>query len=183
MILFLTERSVQVDSKLIIKRRANKQMLIFVDMRAIIEESKNNFLISTDTSKLDVTSIHQYLSAESYWAQGIPINIVKQSITNSLCFGVYENTKQIGFARMISDFATFAYLADVYILSNYRGQGLSKWLMQFIMKHPDMQGLRRYMLATKDAHGLYAQFGFIQIPNPETLMQLRIENCYLKINS
>lgn len=151
-------------------------------MHTIVEESKNNFVISTDKSKLDITAIHQYIGGESYWAQGIPLEVLKKSIDKSMCFGIYDGTKQIGFARMITDCSTFAYLADVYVLEAYRGNGLSKWLMEFIMKHPDLQGLRRYMLATRDAHGLYLQYGFKPVSNPENIMEIRNADIYKKGN-
>lgn len=151
-------------------------------MHAIVEESKNNFVISTDKSKLDIASIHRYIGSESYWAQGIPLDILKKSIDNSMCFGIYDGVKQVGFARMITDCSTFAYLADVYVLEAYRGNGLSKWLMEFIMKHPNLQGLRRYMLATRDAHGLYLQYGFKPVSNPENIMEIRNADIYKKAN-
>jgi GNAT superfamily N-acetyltransferase len=132
--------------------------------------TKNNFCISTNKLKLDIDVVHHYLSVESYWAKNIPLSIVKKSIEGSICFGVYDNDIQIGFARVITDEATFAYLADVFILENYRGQGLSKWLMQTILDCPNLQGLRRFLLATKDAHSLYAQFGFVPLQNPERMM-------------
>ena len=122
--------------------------------------SKDDYLISTDPSLLDVDVIYDYLSGESYWAKNIPRDVVEKSIANSLCFGVYHHNKQIGFARLITDKATFAYLADVFIISEYRGKGLSKWLIQVIHAHPELQGLRRWVLGTRDAHGLYEQFGW-----------------------
>ena len=105
-------------------------------MHSIVEETKSNFTISTDKSKLDVSTIHKYIGGESYWALGIPLDVLKRSIHNSMCFGIYDGAIQIGFARMITDCSTFAYLADVFVLEAYRGKGLSKWLMEFIMKHP-----------------------------------------------
>ena len=135
-----------------------------------MEWHKEGFTISTDKSKLNIELVHAYLSKDSYWAQQIPVAVVKRSIDNSLCFGVYYENRQIGFARIISDFATFAYLADVFILPEQRGKGLSKWLMQVIIDYPALQGLRRFLLTTKDAHGLYSQFGFIPYPQPERLM-------------
>ena len=122
--------------------------------------SKDEYLISTDPSLLEVDVIYNYLSCESYWAKNIPRDKVEKSIANSLCFGVYHHNKQIGFARLITDKATFAYLADVFIISEYRGKGLSKWLIQVIHAHPKLQGLRRWVLGTQDAHGLYEQFGW-----------------------
>ncbi len=147
----------------------------------IMQWKKNDYLISTDKSKIDVNAVHHFLS-RSYWAEGIPIETVKRSITNSLCFGVYHNEETVGFARVISDFATFAYLADVFILPQERGKGLSKWLMQVIIDHPQLQGLRRFTLATKDAHKLYAQFGFTLFDKPERWMQKHDPDVYKKRN-
>lgn len=132
--------------------------------------------------------IHQYLSVQSYWATNIPVETVQRCIGHSFCFGVYQvdatsELKQIGFARLVTDYASFAYLADVFILETFRGKGLSKWLMEFIMSNPEVQGLRRWMLATRDAHGLYAQFGFTPCDKPERLMQIVKPDLYLKNNS
>ncbi len=121
---------------------------------------KGEFRIGTDPVELDLAVIYRYLSTESYWAQDIPVEVVEKAIANSLCFGLYKNNKQIGFARLVTDKATFAYLADVFVLEEYRGQGLSKWLMEVIQSHPEVQGLRRWMLMTRDAQGLYEQFGW-----------------------
>jgi GNAT superfamily N-acetyltransferase len=118
---------------------------------------------------------------QSYWAEGIPIEIVKRSIENSLCFGVYKTSQQIGFARLVTDYATFAYLADVFILESFRGQGLSKWLMETIVSHPDLQGLRRWMLATRDAHELYRKYGFTAIASPERWMERHFPEVYREI--
>jgi GNAT superfamily N-acetyltransferase len=118
------------------------------------------YTISTDKTLLDVNMIHDYLSKKSYWAESIPYETVKRSIENSMCFGVFYDGKQIGFARLITDKATFAYLADVFILSEHSGKGLSKWLMQTIQEHSELQGLRRWLLGTRDAHSLYEQFGW-----------------------
>ncbi len=137
----------------------------------IYETVKNDLVISTDRSKIDIPFVHDYLSDESYWAKNIPIDIVKKSIEGSLCFGIYHLNKQIGFARVITDHATFGYLADVFIAEKFRGQGLGKWLMRSIMDHPGLQGFRRWMLATKDAQGLYAQFGFKPLDKPERIMR------------
>ena len=126
----------------------------------ISEKKIDNYIISTDRGKLDVNYIHYFLSEESYWAKNIPIELVKTSIEGSLCFGLYHQGKQIGFARVITDYATFGYLADVFIDKNYRGKGLSKELMKFIMEQEVIKKLRRFMLATLDAHSLYTQFGF-----------------------
>lgn len=124
------------------------------------EAVKDNYLISTDKNKLDIDIVYNYLSNESYWAAGITKATVKKSVDNSLCFGLYDTNKQVGFARLVTDKATFAYLADVFVLAEHRGKGLSKWLMQTIHAHPELQSLRRWMLGTKDAHGLYEQFGW-----------------------
>lgn len=119
---------------------------------------------------MDLDVIHGFLT-ESYWAKGISRPLVERSVENSLCFGVYTQQKQIGFARVVSDFATYAYIGDVFILEEYRGGGLSKWLMQCIVDHPGLQGLRRWSLLTRDAHGLYAQFGFTPLEAPERWME------------
>jgi GNAT superfamily N-acetyltransferase len=137
-------------------------------MQALI---KGGFEISTDKSRLDIDCIHAYLSKESYWAKNIPIEMVQKSIEGSICFGVYHNGRQVGYARMISDCASFGYLADVFIIAEYRGKGLSKWLMEEIVNYPAFQPLRRWMLATRDAHGLYKQFGFTELDKPERIMQ------------
>ncbi|MFD0749467.1 GNAT family N-acetyltransferase [Mucilaginibacter calamicampi] len=132
----------------------------------------NGFSISTDNSLLDIDLIYNYLDKDSYWANGIPFEKLERSINNSLCFGLYYKQKQIGFARVVTDKAVFGYLADVFILPEHRKKGLSKWLVQTIMAHPDLQGLRRWSLATLDAHGLYAQFGFTELTNSERWMQI-----------
>ena len=131
-----------------------------MQIEKIYNASKDDYLISTDPSLLDVDVIYNYLSGESYWAKNVPRDVVEKSIANSLCFGLYHHNRQIGFARLITDKATFAYLADVFIISEYRGKGLSKWLIQVIHAHPELQGLRRWVLGTRDAHGLYEQFGW-----------------------
>jgi N-acetylglutamate synthase-like GNAT family acetyltransferase len=138
-------------------------------MTAMVVTEMGRFLISTDQTKLDVDVVHNFLT-RSYWATGIPRATVVRAIENSLCFGVYDNAKQIGFARVISDFATYAYIADVFILEPYRERGLGKELMASIMSHPNLQGLRRWGLGTRDAHGLYAQFGFKPVDNPSPIM-------------
>ena len=138
---------------------------------------KDGFTISTEKEKLDIDLIHSFLN-RTYWAEGISKETIRRSIEGSLCFGVFENDKQVGFARMITDTATFAYLADVFIIEEYRGRGLSKWLMQVIMSHPDLQGLRRMILATKDAHGLYKQFGFTPLINVDRWMHILDPDVY-----
>jgi GNAT superfamily N-acetyltransferase len=149
---------------------------------------KENFSISTDKSKLDISVIHRFLS-HSYWSENIPVEIIKKSIEGSMCFGLYDGDKQtlpagrqVGFARMVTDKATFAYLADVFVLEEYRGKGLSRWLMEVILAHPDLQGLRRILLATRDAHGLYAKFGFTPLNNPDRFMHIHNPDVYKKVN-
>ncbi|MBL7714527.1 MAG: GNAT family N-acetyltransferase [Bdellovibrionales bacterium] len=142
---------------------------------------KENFAVSTDPKMLDVESIHAFLS-RSYWAEGIPLSVVRKSVQNSLGFGLYLSDegrfRQIGFARVVSDYATFAYLGDVYVLEEYRGKGLSKWLMDCVVAHPQLQGLRRFCLGTKDAHGLYMRYGFEVIKAPENWMEIKKPNLY-----
>ena len=140
---------------------------------------KGNYKISTDKSKLDIAVIHGFLST-SYWAEEIPVEIVQKAIENSLCFGVYDGSKQIGFARVITDYATFGYLADVFIVESARGKGLSKWLMECILMYPQLQGLRNFCLMTQDAHTLYARYGFKNIPKPENFMAKKIDGIYKK---
>ncbi len=144
----------------------------------IYTAQKDNFIISTDKEKLQLPVIHTYLSEESYWAKNISMELVQKTIDGSYCFGLYDISdktisggKQIGYARVITDYATFGYLADVFIVKPCRGKGLSKWLIEEIMACPALQGFRRWMLATKDAHGLYTQFGFTPLPHPERIMQ------------
>lgn len=124
------------------------------------ESKKEDYLISDNPALLDIDLIHDFLSTGSYWAEGIPLETVEKALSNSLCFGLYKNNKQIGFARLVTDKATFAYLADVFVLEEHRGKGLSKWLIEVIQSHPELQGLRRWMLMTRDAQGLYEQFGW-----------------------
>ena len=131
--------------------------------------TKDEFTISTDKSKIDIDYVHGFLT-HSYWSPGVPVQTVKRAMENSLSFGVYDSDKQVGYARMVTDIATYAYLADVFIDENYRGKGLGKWLVNMILAHPDLQGLRRIMLATRDAHKLYEQLGFTAIPNPDRYM-------------
>lgn len=133
---------------------------------------KKGFTISTDKELLDLEMIFNYLSKESYWSKGIAVERVHVSVANSMCFGVYDDGKQVGFARVVTDRAIFAYLCDVFVLESHRGLGLSKWLLQTILAHPELQGLKRWMLATADAHGLYSQFGFAPLSIPERWMDI-----------
>lgn len=132
---------------------------------------KHAFYISNDKSKLNVELIHQYLSNDSYWAKGRSVEVVRRSIQNSICFGVYKGDDQVGFARVVSDQAVFAWILDVFVLQSYRKHGLGRLLMEAIMDHPDLQNLQRWGLATDDAHGLYEQFGFNRIQRPEIFME------------
>jgi GNAT superfamily N-acetyltransferase len=135
------------------------------------------YSISTDRSQLDLELIYQFLT-NCYWAEGVPRHIVERSIENSLCFGVYAQDRQVGFARVVTDYATYAYIGDVFIVESHRGQGLSKWLMKAIMEHPQLQGLRRWSLITRDAHGLYEQFAFTPLADPEKYMELANPDIY-----
>lgn len=136
------------------------------------------FEITTDKGRLEIEMIQGFLSEESYWAQTRSLEQTKRAIQNSLCFGVYAGNRQIGFARVVSDFATFAYVGDVFVLSEFRGRGLSKRLMETILAHPDLQGLRRWLLATRDAHGLYEQFEFSPLKVPERWMERTAPDAY-----
>jgi N-acetylglutamate synthase-like GNAT family acetyltransferase len=144
-----------------------------------MKHKENDYLISTDKSMLNIDFIHSYLS-RSYWAENIPKKTVIRSIENSLCFGVYNNNRQVGFARVISDYSTFAYLADVFIIEDERGKGLSKQLMEFILKHEQLQGLRNFCLLTRDAHSLYEKFGFKPLEKSQNFMAVKKDNFYKK---
>ena len=144
-------------------------------MEAPFERRRAAFVVSTDRARLDLDVVHGYL-ARSYWAAGVPREVVARSIANSLCFGLYEAPPsgaptQVGFARAITDRATYAYLADVFVLESHRGRGLGIWLMECVIAHPDLQGLRRWSLVTRDAHSLYSRFGFVTPPAPERYME------------
>jgi len=144
----------------------------------VIETQRDRYIISTDKARFDVAAIHAYLT-RSYWSPGIPRAVVEKAIAGSLCFGLFsEQRNQVGFARAITDGATFAYLADVYVLEEHRGKGLGKWIVETILAHPSLQGLRRILLATRDAHELYAQFGFEPLATPESLMSIHRPNVY-----
>jgi len=139
---------------------------------------KGEYEIDTDKRRLDIAGIHKFLSTESYWAKNRTLEQTLTAIENSLCFGLYHGREQVGFARVVTDRATFAYIGDVYVLDGHRGRGLSKWLMQTIVEQPDMQNLRRWLLATKDAHGLYAQYGFETLVHPERWMERTAPDAY-----
>jgi GNAT superfamily N-acetyltransferase len=135
------------------------------------EWQRGEYTISTDNNRLDIRIINDFISNQSYWAQGRPIETVQRALDNSLNFGLHKNDRQIGFARVVTDYATFAWIADVFVLPQHRGKGLSKWLMEVILSHPELQGFRRWILATKDAHSLYARFGFIALHWSERWME------------
>lgn len=136
------------------------------------EWRRHEYTISTDPARLDLALIQRFINEESYWGQGRSVEVVGRSIENSLPFGIYDDGgRQVGFARVVTDFATFAWVADVFIVSEHRGRGLSKWLMEVILSHADLQGFRRWVLATKDAHELYRQFGFFELKRPERWME------------
>ena len=161
----------------------------------IVEHRRGEFLLSTDPSRLDLDLIHNFLT-NCYWAKGIPKEVVARSIEHSLCFGIYDESGeqtpvvakpvgrsaprsvQVGFARVISDFATMAYLGDVFVLESQRGRGLGKWMMECVMRHPALQGLRRWILLTRDAHELYAKVGFTHLKSPERYMELHRPDVY-----
>lgn len=134
-------------------------------------------VVSTDQGLLDLDLIHGFLS-QSYWARGIPRALVERAVRNSLCFGLYEGERQVGFARVVTDQATFAYLADVFVIESHRGRGLAKALVAAVVAEPRLQGLRRWMLATRDAHSLYARFGFEPLVDPGVFMQLHAPDVY-----
>jgi len=144
----------------------------------VVESRRGEFVISTDPARLDLDVVHSFLT-NCYWAKGIPREVVARSIDHSLCFGVYDGSgAQVGFARVVSDFATVAYLGDVFVLKSHRGHGLGKWLMECVTKHPALQDLRRWILLTRDAHGLYSQFGFTPVKAPERYMELHRADVY-----
>jgi len=144
-----------------------------------VTEKAFDFCISTDRERLDLDLIHGFLT-NSYWAKGIPREVVARSIENSLCFGVFTAGKQVGFARVVTDYATYAYIGDVFVLGGYSGRGLGKRLMECIVQHPRLQGLRRWSLVTRDAHGLHAQFGFTPLAAPERYMELHDAQVYTR---
>jgi GNAT superfamily N-acetyltransferase len=144
----------------------------------MIQEYRNDrYLVSTDRERLQIDVIHGYLR-RSYWAEGIPEEIVRTSLSTSLCFGLYDGEIQIGLARVVTDYATFAYLCDVFVLEEYRGQGLGTWMVRCAVAHPELQGVRKWVLGTRDAHGLYAKIGFTPPHNPSHYMEIRRPDIY-----
>lgn len=148
-------------------------MFIINNQLPIQEVERDGFQISTDPTRLDLAVIHQFLANEAYWSPGVSQEKVARQMQFSLCFGVYQDKQQVGFARVISDFTTFAYVADVFVLRSYRGRDLGKWLVQTILCHPELQNLRKFTLNTEDAHTLYRQFGFDNDPKPENYLVFR----------
>jgi len=141
------------------------------------EWTRGEFVISTDRRRLDIDVVHDYL-ASSYWAAGMPRAVLERGIENSLTFGIYHRDRQVGFARVITDLATYAYLSDVFVIEDYRGHGLSKWLMECILAHPDLQGLRRFALFTRDAQSLYERYGFVPARSPSIYLERWTPNVY-----
>ena len=141
----------------------------------------SDFVITTDLDRMDLHAIHDYLCNESYWAAGIPFETLQRAMVNSLCFGILQGDRQVAFARVVTDRATFAYLCDVYVVEGYRGRGLGKRLIQAVDRHPELQGLRRWNLVTRDAHSLYARFGFVGPANPGGYMERRNPNVYAPV--
>ena len=143
-------------------------------------ERRGEFDLSTDRARLDRALIHRFLSEQSYWARGVPRAVVDCALEHSLCFGVYRDVAQVAFARVVTDRATFAYLADVFVLPEWRAHGLGQWMIGVIVRHPELQGLRRFLLATKDAHGLYARFGFTPLANPARFLERFDQDVYAR---
>lgn len=136
----------------------------------LAEQRRGEYVVSTDHRRLDLGTVHGFLK-DCYWASGVPLEVVERSVENSLCFGLYRGDEQVGFARVVTDRATFAYLADVFVLDEHRGRGLGGWLMEVVVSHPHLKGLRRWMLATANAHGLYRPYGFAELGKPEIFME------------
>ena len=154
-----------------------KENLKITDSGSYHSWMQGEFEVSTDPGRIDLAMVYEFLT-NSYWAHGVPREIVQRSIQHSLCFGIYRGVEQVGFARAITDYATFAYLADVFVIEPYRGRGLGKWLMECIRSHPQLQGLRRWSLITRDAHELYRQFGFTEVANPQRWMEIHDAEVY-----
>lgn len=144
---------------------------------APIESTRGDYVISTDKARIDVKAVHAFL-ASTYWSPEIPESVVRRGIAGALCFGIYHGANQVGFARVITDCATYAYLSDVFVLEAHRGRGLAKWMMEVIMAHPSLQGLRRFALSTRDARTLYEQFGFETVANPHRQMEILNRDIY-----
>jgi GNAT superfamily N-acetyltransferase len=166
-------------SSLVLRDSFRSVLVEFCTMDGCLEQHRGEFCISSDPDRLDLASIHDYLS-KSYWSPEISTEVIKRAIEGSICFGLFHGPSQIGFARVITDRATFAYLCDVYVLDAYQRQGLGTWLMEVVISHPDLRGLRRFVLVTRDAHRLYERFGFLPLARPEGYMELHRPNIYSK---
>lgn len=149
-------------------------------MHKIIETRHDDYLISTDPTKLDVAAAHAFL-VTAYWSVDIPLALVKKALDNSLCFGLYHDGKLVGLSRVVTDYTTYAYLCDVYVLEAHRGKGLGHWMVECVMTHPELQNLRRFTLATRDAHGIYATFGFTPLKAPERMMERHDPQVYKRL--
>lgn len=150
-------------------------------MNILKEYTADGFTFSSDRARVDIAYVHRIASTQLYWAKGVPYDIVKRSVENSLCFGIYTGTKQVGFARLVTDYATFGYLADVFVDEEYRGKGLSKTLMEFIFSIDELKAFRRMVLVTRDAHTLYERYGFKQLKTPDTYMELHRPEVYSQV--
>lgn len=149
-------------------------------MHKIIEAKQDEYLMSTDPVKLDPVAVHAFLT-QVYWCEGISLELIKKALKNSLCFGIYHQGKQVGLSRVVTDYATYAYLCDVYVLEAHRGKGLGHWMVECVMTHPELQNLRRFTLATRDAHGIYAAFGFTPPKAPERQMERHDPDVYRRL--
>jgi GNAT superfamily N-acetyltransferase len=144
-----------------------------------IEVERDGYTVSTDPGRLDLAAVHRFLST-SYWSPGLTFEVLTRAVAGSLCFGLYHDSEQVGFARVITDRATFAYLCDVYVVESHRRRGLGRWLMEVVTRHPSLQGLRRFVLVTRDAHALYEQFGFRPLARPEGYMEIHRPDVYVQ---
>jgi len=149
-------------------------------MHKVIESRQDDYLMSTDPAKLDAEAVHAFLTT-AYWCQGISLGLLKKALANSLCFGIYHKGRQVGLSRVVTDYATYAYLCDVYVLEEHRGKGLGHWMVECVMTHPELQNLRRFTLATRDAHGIYAAFGFTSPKAPERQMERHDPDVYMRL--
>ena len=153
-------------------------------MHKVIEVKNDDYMVSTDPARLDAAKVHAFLTT-AYWSEGIPLGVVKKALENSLCFGLYHKGELVGLSRVVTDYATFAYLCDVYVLEVHRGKGLGHWLVECVMTHPELQNLRRFILATRDAHGVYANFGFTALKpvTVERMMERHDPEVYKRMNA
>lgn len=151
-------------------------------MEGYVEQHRGEYCVSSNPDRLDLAAIHGYLS-KSYWSPGIPREVLRRAIDGSICFGLFKQNSQVGFARVVTDRATFAYLCDVYVLDAHQRQGLGHWLIQVVIDHPDLQGLRRFVLVTRDAHRLYKKFGFLPLARPDGYMELYRPDVYSNYSS